>query len=431
MQNHDAEKSVIGALLQGETQHLAQLTVEDFDKQEHRDIFTAISAVHADKQPVDVQTVANELAKGSTDHTAYMLNACRFVPTTANTGAYVKIVLENSRRRQMYHLLRKSADKLANGMYDIDAVLGEITGGLKISRTHGKKISFKVAMERTFDLFDKAMKGESGSIPFGIQPLDKITGGIKPGQYIVMAGLPGSGKSAMAMDIAVKATLKGKKTIVLTQEMTEEQYTQRMWAARAGVDMQRIIEGDAGDGDMESLMDGVNEIAQLPGEFISSIKSIEEAVAILEADLPDLVIIDYMQLLPSAEKAENTTARVSHISRCIKNFAHDTKVPVIAISSLSRNKDGRAKTMPQQQDLRGSGEIEYDADMIILLHTPEGTTDPYVSDDHNGVFNLCKQSNGAKVFTSVKVDKNKQGRTGWFSLIFEPGVMRFTQIGRD
>ncbi|HOO61828.1 MAG TPA: DnaB-like helicase C-terminal domain-containing protein [Bacillota bacterium] len=432
--NHDAEKSVIGAILQDETAAsiaMQKMVTSDFDKPEHQAIFTAVCSTRAAKLPVDVSTVSNELAKAKLNHSAYMLNACRYVPTTANAEAYIKIVLECSRNRTAYKVLRESSEKLASGMADLDEVSMLVANGLKGTRSVGKKTTFRAAMERTFELFENATKGNNGAIPFGIAPLDRITGGIKPGQYIVMAGLPGCGKSAFASDIAVHAMLKGKRATIITQEMTEEQYMQRIWSSRSGVDMQRIIDGDAGDGDMECLMDTVDSIANYGGDFISNVKSVEEACGIVEADLPDLVILDYMQLMPIAGTEESATARMSHISRTIKNLAHDTRVPVIAISSLSRVKEGRVKTMPQQKDLRGSGEIEYDADMIIFLHTPEAESDPYVREEDKGLFNVCKRSEGAKKFISVNVDKNKQGRTGWFSEIFEPSIMRFTQIDRS
>ena len=434
--NHDAEKSVIGALLQDEgcLRYLEQLGEDDFDAEEHRCIYAAICNLHANKEKVDVQTASNELSRcGSLDSaggSSYLIEACRWVPTTANTGAYVKIVLERSQRRKIYHSLRNGADKLANSMNDVDDVLYSVSEGLKGGRITGRKITFADAMNRTFDLFDRAMRGESGAMKYGIRSLDAMTGGIWPGQNIVIAGNTGTGKSSFAMEIAVNNILSGKRVLICSREMTVEQYTQRIWARMSEVDLRNICDGTVGDGDMELLMDSVNQIAQFHGEFLTDVYTVEELQAIVEADPPDLLIVDYLQLMGIKKRTDNETVRLGAISIAMKRIALDNNIPAISLSQLSRQ-DGRVAVMPQKKDLRGSGNIEQDADVIIFLHQPESSQDQYVRKEDEGLFSICRKSENQKRYIVVNIAKQRQGRLGAFQMIFEPSMMRFSMITRN
>lgn len=426
LSNIDAERSVIGALLQDELKYLPQLTATDFRTDVYSDIFKAICAVHEDKQPVDVMTVSNELAKDGLDYTADMLEACRMVPTTANTGAYVRIVLDLSRRRSMFKAFREGAERIESGA-DIDTALSEMAETAKVGRVKGVGVSFADATARTWDVLNRAMKGESGALKYGISKLDAMTGGIWRGQNIVLAGHTGTGKSALAMDVAVNNALKKKRVMVCSREMTVEQYTQRILARLSGVNLRNIVDGTLGDGDLELLAEQVNELSSFAGCFLTDTYTVEELRAVVAADTPDLLIVDYLQLMDTTKKTDNETMRLGKISVAMKQIALDYSLPVLSLSQLSRQ-DGRVALMPQKKDLRGSGNIEQDADVIIFLHQPEGTSDPYVRDEDNGIFYQCQNSNDERRYIVINVAKQRQGSLGAFSMIFYPGVMKWTQI---
>lgn len=430
--NHDAEKSVIGALLQDEgcLRFLSQLSTDDFDKPVHQEIYTAICAVRANKESVDVQTVSNELAQKNMNYSSYLIEACRWVPTTANAGSYVRIVLECSSRRTAYRALREGADKMANGMNNKDDVIQGVRDGLKESKAHGKGISFSDAMNRTFDMFDRAMKGESGVLKYGIPILDAMTGGLWQGQNIVLAGDTGTGKSAFAMEVALNNIRKGKNVMICSREMTVEQYSQRIWSRMSGVDLRNICDGSVGDGDLELLMDKVNEASCFKGNFLTDVYSVEELRAIVEADTPDLLVVDYLQLMDTKRKVDNEVIRLGTISLTLKQIALEYNIPVLSLSQLRRS-EGRAPVMPQKKDLRGSGNIEQDADVIIFLHQPAGESDPYVRGDDVALFKACKASDDQKRYIAIDIAKQRQGRLGTFQMIFEPSIMRWTQIERS
>lgn len=428
--NHDAEKSVIGALLQDELKYLPQLTVEDFDKQENRDIFEAILSLHANKDKVDVQTVNSELARRNIDHTAYMLEACRWVPTTANTGSYVRIVLECSLRRKLYNTYRKGADKIADGMTDIDEVVQSVGEETKNSRAHGKGISFQSAFSLAYNALDSAMKGEAGTLKYGFGALDAMTGGMWKGQNIVVAGTTGTGKSAFAMDVAVNNLLLGKRAMICSREMTVEQYAQRIWARLSGVDLRRICDGEIGDSELELLGDKANIAANFKGDFLTDVFTVEELRSVVEANTPDFLIVDYLQLMDTKKNIENEVIRLGKISLTLKQIALECDIPVLSLSQLKRQ-EGRAAVMPILKDLRGSGNIEQDADVVIFLHQPDGESDPYIRPEDNNLFKLCKASEDKKRYIAVNVAKQRQGRLGAFQMIFEPSIMRFTAIDRN
>ncbi len=425
--NHEAERSVIGALLQDELKYISQLEEDDFHNSVYRSIFVAVRAVISDKKPVDVMTVNAELANDGMNYTAEMLEACRMVPTTANAGAYIRIVLDCSRRRKTFRALRQGAERIQNGMNDVDGILQEVAERTRFKRVNGNGVSFADATMRTWELLNRAMKGESGALKYGIRKLDTMTGGLWKGQNIVLAGNTGTGKSAFAMEIAVNNALDQKRVMVCSREMTIEQYTQRILARLSGVNMRDIVDGTVNDSDLELLTEQLNRLAEFSGAFLTDTYTVEELRAVVAADTPDLLIVDYLQLMDTKQKTANETLRLGRISVAMKQMALDYNIPVLSLSQLSRQ-EGRIALMPQKKDLRGSGNIEQDADVIIFLHQPESESDPFIRNTDTNLFKLCKSNDNQKRYIVINLSKQRQGQLGVFPMVFEPSVMKFTQV---
>jgi replicative DNA helicase len=235
------------------------------------------------------------------------------------------------------------------------------------------------------------------------------------------------------MEIAVNAASKGKRVMICSAEMTRLQYTQRIMARLTGIPLDHIINGDIGDQQWQLVGDMASEIAKMSDGFLTDTYAIETLQSIVDANPPDLLIVDYLQLLDTKRRTENENIRLGVISTTIKRMAVSNNIPVLSLSQLSRQ-EGRAAVMPILKDLRGSGSIEQDADTVIFLHNPEAPSDKSVRDNDKDMCRLCLDSAGKpgeKRYIVVNVAKQRQGRRlAMFPLIFEPEVMRFTQIDR-
>jgi replicative DNA helicase len=439
LSNHDAEKSVIGAILQDAacTSILGELQPSDFDKREHQLIFGAMAALHARKTPIDAMTLSDELQKrGELDvigGTSYLIACVRWVPTTANIGSYVRIVAEYSRKRALYATLRESADKILGEMHDVDEIADIVRGSLKDGRTNGGIITFADATQSALDRIERRSKGDSDALKTGIPLLDHITNGLGRGQNIVIAGLTSAGKSAFAMEIGVNVAANGKKVIICSREMPEDDYMDRVFARKSLVDLTAITTGNIGDGQWEPLIDAASMSSTLKGGFLTDTMTVEALRGIVEADPPDLLIVDYLQLMETRKHTDSETVRVSNMSTAIKRLALDCNIPVLTLSQLSRQDDGRAALMPKLKDLKGSGNVEQDADKVIFLHMPEAPSDKSVPECDKELCRLCLASAGTdkeRRYIIVNVAKNRQGMRSMFPMIFEPRIMRFTSIDR-
>jgi len=437
--NHDAEKSVIGAIIQDPAcaRILGELQQSDFDRREHQIIIESMNALHADKTPIDLMTLSNELTQrgklGAIGGTPYLMECYRYVPTTANTESYVRIVAEYSRKRALYATLRGNADKLLAGMTDVDEIADSVRAGLKTGRTNGGIITFAEATQSAFARIERRARGESDALKTGIPLLDHITNGLGKGQNIVIAGLTSAGKSAFAMEIGVNIAAQGKKIIICSREMPEDDYMDRVIARRSMVTLDAITTGQIGDGQWEPLIDAASESSMLLGGFLTDTMTVEELRGIIEADPPDLLIVDYLQLMETRKHTDSETVRVSNMSTAVKRMALDCKIPILTLSQLSRQEDGRAALMPKLKDLKGSGNVEQDADKVIFLHMPEAPSDKSVPECDKELCRMCLASAGTdkeRRYIVVNVAKNRQGKRSMFPMIFEPSVMRWTQIDR-
>ncbi len=413
----DAERSVLGAVLQDSgvaTYVFETLSAEDFYTAEHREIFDAMHTLNIATSPIDLMTVGNELSRRGTldgiGGTAYLLESYRYVPTTANTRSYVQIVQEKSTLRKLIAACRKieqqcfgQMDPLADVLKDAERVIFEIImkrGGMEALQP------LNIVLVNTFDKIEEMsrLKGKIAGVPTGLYDLDRTLTGLHGGELVIAGARPAMGKTALALSIAHFAAVKTRKCVaIFSMEMPREQIGMRILSNAASINMQRIRNGMLSDDEWMKLGDCLNYLStcrifidDTPGLTPSQVRSRSRRLMI-EQGL-DLIVIDYLGLMNADKRVENRQLEVSEISRGLKSTALELKIPVLACAQLARANTNRANKRPQLSDLRDSGSIEQDADVVLFIHR-EGyyqseTQEENKVDDTAGEIIVAKQRNG-------------------------------------
>ena len=412
----DAERSVLGAALQdaaAATLAFETLMPDDFYAAEHREIFTAMRALYVAGSPIDVMTVSNELSRRGTlegvGGAPYLLQAFRFVPTTANTRTYVDIVLEKATLRKLIGACQSivencysQADPLQTILHSAERAIFDIVmkrGGAETLQP------INMVLSRTFDKIEEQsrLKGRLSGVPTGLYDLDRTLTGLHGGEFILVGARPAMGKTSMALGISLFAATKGKKTVaIFSLEMPSEQIGMRILCSAANINMQRVRTGMLSDDEWIKLGDSLNNLSACR-MFIDDTPSITPSQLrsrcrrlMMEQGL-ELIVIDYLGLMGSDKRTENRQLEVSEISRQLKSIALELKVPLVACAQLSRAPAGRTDKRPLLSDLRDSGSIEQDADVVMFIHR-EGyyaTAGSEIKpDDSEGEVNIAKQRNG-------------------------------------
>jgi len=409
----EAEISVLGAMLQENTAVLRaveQLVPDDFYQPEHREIFQAMLEMNLQQKPIDLVTLQAEMARRGTldgiGGVAYLMKILRDVPTAANVSAYIKIVSEMSTLRRLINACRTiirdcySQDK---EMQDILTSAEKAIFDIVMNRQGGEELQpLSIALEEAYKKIAELVenKGQIAGVPTGFYDLDDTLTGLHPGELIIVGARPGMGKTSFAMNIAEYAAVdKGKTVAVFTLEMPREQIAMRMLCADARVDMQKVRKGTLQDDDWIRL-------AKSLGPLAASQIYIDDTAAITPAQLRsrcrrlmmdkgrlDLVVIDYLGLMRADGRSESRQLEVSEISRRLKAIALELKVPVLACAQLSRANKERQDKRPQLTDLRDSGSIEQDADVVMFLHR-EDYYDKTTEKKNIAEVNVAKQRSG-------------------------------------
>jgi len=421
----DAERSVLGALLQNAsvaTLVFDLLSPVDFYSVEHREIFDAMHALYAAGSPIDVMTVSHELSRRGTlegaGGSSYLLQAVRYVPTTVNTRAYTEIVLEKSTLRRLINACQSIIERCHSQSDPLETVLRYAERAIFdiVMRRSGAETLQHVSkvLSDTFDRIEalSRLKGRISGVPTGLYDLDRLLTGLHGGELIIVGARPGMGKTAMGMGIAQFAATQAKRTVaVFSMEMPAEQIGMRILSSSASIHLQRIRSGMLADEEWIRLGDQLNQLSSsrmyiddtaglTPSQLRSRCRRL-----MVEQDL-HLVVVDYLGLMGSDKRTENRQLEVSEITRQLKSIALELKVPVLACAQLSRAPAARQDKRPVLNDLRDSGSIEQDADVVLFIHR-EGyypsETNEKKADDSEGEINIAKQRNGPAGIT-VKVD---------------------------
>ena len=416
-QNLEAEISVLGAVLQDPGALLKAMEVlrpEDFYKEAHRKIFRACVDLFERNEPVDLVTLANELMRrkqldevGGASQLSALVDA---VPTAANVAYHARVVKDKAVLNALIEKATAVVSKAYADSEDTDQLLDwaeqqifEISQE-KVSRTFAP---VKSILKGTFQLIEKLYdrKSHVTGVPTGFADFDRLTSGLQAAELIVVAGRPSMGKTSFCLNIAQQAAIRESVAVaIFSLEMSKEQLVQRMLCSEASVDSHRLRTGYLSDTDWPKLTTAAGRLSEAPIYIddtpgISLLEMRAKARRLKAERGLGLVIIDYLQLVSGRARAENRQQEISEISRGLKAMAKDLNVPVVALSQLSRAVESRDPPRPQLSDLRESGAIEQDADVVTFLYRPafyrkrkgEETDEP---EDNTTEIIIGKQRNG-------------------------------------
>ncbi|MFC8598984.1 MULTISPECIES: replicative DNA helicase [unclassified Isoptericola] len=382
-----AEMSVLGGMLLSKdaiADVVEQIRGNDFYRPAHEAVYDAIIDLYGRGEPADAITVVAELTKrgelARVGGAPYIHDLMAGVPTAANAGYYARIVQE----RAVLRRLVEAGTKIVQLGYATDG--GDVEGIVNTAQAEIYAVTERKTSEDylplseiiggTMDEIEAAGNRGEGmvGVPTGFADLDRLTNGLHPGQMIVIAARPAMGKSTLAIDIARAASIKHQQaSVVFSLEMSRNEITMRLLSAEARVHLQKLRNGSMGEDDWQKVAKVMGKVSEAP-MFIDdspnmSLTEIRAKCRRLKQkhDLK-LVVIDYLQLMTSGKKVESRQQEVSEFSRALKLLAKEIGVPVIALSQLNRGPEQRQDKKPAMSDLRESGSIEQDADMVILLH---------------------------------------------------------------
>ena len=384
--NEEAERSVLGAAMLNKEvlfDILEEVKEDDFYNESHKEIFRAIWELYRKNSAVDMLTVCEELkSRQSLDMVggrAYIATLTAEVPSTANGREYAKIIAEKAIMRQMI----RTAEDITEKGYESKMAAREIldyaeSGIFQIAQMRQKNDYTKIqdVLLENLKIIDAAAqnKDKITGIPTGFHDLDEKTSGLQRSDLIIVAARPGMGKTAFALNIAQQSAVKhGTSAIIFSLEMSKEQLGQRLLAMQARVEMQKLKQGDLDRKDWDRVSLGVDElnnskivIDDTPG---ISLMEMRNKCRRLKAEQGlDLIVVDYLQLRTFEGKTDNRQQEISALSRNMKLLAREMNCPVILLSQLSRAPELRQDKRPMLSDLRESGSIEQDADIVIFLY---------------------------------------------------------------
>jgi len=405
----EAEKSILGSMLLSRPaveQAMETLRGEDFYLARHQDIFDAIRSLYERGEAVDSVTVIDALDRAGKLAAAggvmYITELSLYVPSAANAAHYIRIVEERSVMRQLIEASTNIATDAFSGEKSLEQILDDAERAIfniSMKKTSDTMVHIRETLMACYNRVGELMKlnGALTGVTTGFRDLDELTSGLQPSDLIIIAGRPSMGKTAFALNLAQNAALKGKKTICLfSLEMSREQLVQRMLCSDSGVNMQSVRTGTISDMDLVKIATSLDPLSKAdiyiddsPGCGVAEIRSkcrrLKSRVGL------DMIVIDYLQLMQTSGKHDNRVLEISETTRKLKIMARELNVPVILLSQLSRGPEQRSDHRPVMADLRESGAIEQDADVIMLLYRPavydqsdDNTTEVIVAKHRNG-----------------------------------------------
>ncbi|MBQ5950985.1 MAG: replicative DNA helicase [Lachnospiraceae bacterium] len=428
----EAEQGVIGAMLLDHDAIVAAAEIlqpEDFYQMQYGVIFASMVELYNEGRPVDLITLQDRLKEKDLPPEVYSLEFVRdlldSVPTSTNVRYYAKIVYEKAVLRRLIRASEEIASTCYAGKERLDDILEQteksIFGLVQRGTTEEFEPIDRVAL-RVLEKIEEAAKNKSAvtGIATGYRDLDQLLSGLQPSDLVLIAARPSMGKTAFALNIAQYCALrKDQAVLIFSLEMNNDQLVNRLFAMESGVSAQQLRTGDLSDGDWDRLLEGVSTvagsqilIADTPGISIAEMRRRCRKL-MLEHDIK-LVIVDYLQLMAgSGRRVESRQLEVAEISRALKGLARELKVPVVALSQLSRAPETRSGDhRPVLSDLRDSGAIEQDADVVMFLYRDE-------------VYNKDTEK---KNRLEVIVAKQRNGPLGTVELAWLPDKQRFMNL---
>jgi len=429
--SQEAEQAVLGAMLLDQDAALRAAELVDdsmFYREAHRRLFRAMLALTEQRVVIDHITLRDELLRRGELETAggleYLAELVDAVPTAANIEFHAKIVKDKAILRRLIETSTGIITEAYDGHSTANDLLDSAEAKIfQISQQRGDEGFTRIkemlwpTMERieTLQRSGKAITG----VPSGFADLDEMTSGFQPSELIIVAARPSMGKTAFCLNVATQAAVDGFGVAVFSLEMSKEALVQRMLCAEARVDSQAVRRGTLRDPDFARLARAAGILQSCPvwiddTPSLSLLEMRSKARRLKVENDVRMVVVDYLQLMRSPEYAENRVQEVSDISRSLKGLARELKIPVIALSQLSRASEQRGgERRPILSDLRDSGAIEQDADIVLFIHRPE----MYQKEDSEG--------NSLEGMAEVIVGKHRNGPTGLVNLYFHKQFTRF------
>jgi replicative DNA helicase len=437
----EAEISVLGGMLiDGDAVARALEIVDDsmFYREANRRIFRSMARLFQRGQVIDPITISEELKK--TDELefigglAYLAELLDTVPTAANIEYHARIVRERALLRKLIEAASQTIrDAYEPGERTVEEVLDMAEHHIfQVAQSHDREgfVWIKKILYPTFEKIEQIQAAQGGitGIPTGFKDLDEMTGGFQRGDLVIVAARPSMGKTAMVTGVALHASIVHQiPTAVFSLEMSKEQLVQRMLCSEALVDLGKLLRGRLGDDDYVRLAQAAGHLNTAPiwidDSGALSVLEMRAKARRLKAEQPDLglIVVDYLQLMQAGPGgAENRQQEVSAISRGLKGLAKELGVPIISLSQLSRAPEQRADHRPQLSDLRESGSLEQDADLVMFLYRPEYYVTPQEAAEK-----------GLQGKAELIIGKQRNGPTGTVDLFFRKECTRFENFTRQ
>lgn len=426
----EMEKKLLSALMLkgGEAiPEVAELvTAEDFYREEHKLIYRAILAVADTGVPVDVILVEGELRRTGdivkvTVEYLLRLMDCEF--STARVTTYAKQIRDKAQLRRLIDMCAALADKAYSEQYSATELIPEFSSML-IETCADKEIGLESVKDIAISTFARVqeisrLQGLTG-VPTGFIELNRITNGLQKSELILLAARPAMGKTALALNIAQNAARRGKSVALFSLEMSKAQLGVRLLSATSGVEAKKLNSGDLTDSETRDVLEAMGFIGDLPlyvddtaGLSVASLRM--KARRFKQEHGLDLIVVDYLQLMQSAVR-DNRVQEISEISRGLKLLARELDIPILALSQLNRSVEMRADKRPQLSDLRDSGSLEQDADIVMFLYRDE-----YYNRDDESNANIAE----------LIIAKNRNGATATIRMYFDKERTLFGDLTRE
>lgn len=429
----DAERSVLGAMMLSKDA-IADVTMEirgvDYYRPAHQIIHDTIIDLYGIGEPADAVTVAGALERAGqlqgVGGAPYLHTLTASVPTAANAGYYARIVKERAQLRRLVQAGTRVVQLgYADGGGNVDDLINQAQAEIYAVTEKADSSEFHVIGDFLDDMVENLQQIESGEggeagVPTGFLDLDDLTHGLHAGQMIIVAARPAMGKSTFAVDMCRGASIKhGITSAIFSLEMSAAELTMRILSAESSVYLEKMRAGRMESRDWQKIMRAVGTVSEAPlfiddapNATMTEIRS--KCRRLKQQHNLGLVVVDYLQLMTSGRQVESRQQEVSEFSRALKLLAKELEIPVIAVAQLNRGPEARTDHRPMLSDLRESGSLEQDADVVFLLNRPE----VYNSEDRPGE-------------ADVIVAKHRNGRTDTIVLSFQGQMARFVDMARE
>ncbi len=428
--NPEAEEAVLGSLLidpDAIIKVASFLESDDFYREKNGWMYQAILDLHERREPADFVTLVDELERRNQlqqiGGTAYVTSLINSVPTAIHVEHYAHIVERAATLRRLIGVAGQIAALAYEEAEDVGEVVDraeQLIFDVSERRIRRDLMPVRQIMHGVVDRLDylHRHRGELLGVPSGFAKLDKLLGGFQKSDLVILASRPGVGKTSLALNVAVNATKRyGQRVAFFSLEMSGEQLVQRLLASETGIDQQKLRLGEIAEDEWPILMEAAGVLSETllfidDTPAVSALELRTKARRLQAEHGLDMVIVDYLQLMRSEGRSENRVQEISYITRSLKSLARELEVPLLALSQLSRAAESRSDHRPILSDLRESGSIEQDADIVMFIYRED----------------MVKENTERKNIADVIVAKHRNGPTDTVPLYFDKALTRFADL---